>query len=176
MRVQLSLKAEWCLQELFILDKLVWLLISLVLGVYSMTFEGKMRKLSDQFRIKLGKGGGGKIPLGGAKFVLPPSGKSHATPLVGTGYKRTGVCGSLRGQVYPPPKKKHKVTGPCIKTQQRTPLSMHTCISVTLNNFYSVLIMQLAFYEPSTVKINHDSTINFLPNKYDAHCYKPNFN
>ena len=30
-----------------------WLLISLVFGVYGMTFEGEMRKLSNKFRIKL---------------------------------------------------------------------------------------------------------------------------
>ena len=40
-----------------------WLLISLVFSVYGMTLEGKMRKLSDKFRIKLNKWGGGKISL-----------------------------------------------------------------------------------------------------------------
>ena len=31
----------------------IWLFISLVFGLYGMTFEGKMRKLSDKFRLKL---------------------------------------------------------------------------------------------------------------------------
>ena len=67
--------------------RLRWLLISLVFGVYSMTFECKMWKLSDKFHIKLVQRGGAKFLQGGAKFIffaqnLPPHDKSHgATPL-----------------------------------------------------------------------------------------------
>ena len=49
--------------------------------MHGMTFEGRIRKLSDKFRKYLAWGGG--ITPGLAKFP-PPSGKSHATPLIRT--------------------------------------------------------------------------------------------